>query len=253
MIKIILLILILLIALAYAFYWLITSNSSVIIYEGAYNNKPVKVRAITTPGFERNILSHSVQYGDLTPVKINYATTDAYGVPYDISVFANSKSTYIDNSYQYQNEQTFDNLNTVSMLYLSKNDFSSEEYIIYEDFFKHHWLKIQQKLLNKDNSYFYTHITGVVHGDRKDFIKIFNGVDENYIVELQITPDGNITLYRTGKNPMFISSGLVNKVQMPGKILQKNADGYPLLINYDTFKDKEGKGIKDYFSLNLEK
>jgi hypothetical protein len=250
--KIIVLIFLTLCGLFGGMYWFLFSDNDSIVYKGIYKDKPVLVKFITKEGFIKNTYSHSIQFGNLKPIHIDYSSTDANGVPYDNSMFDASHSIFIDKSHSYQNELNGDVFNIVTMLYVSKTDMTIEEYRLYQDFFKNNWPEVQQKLLKQEKG-FYTRIVGIVYGDRKDFIKVFTGVYENKIFDLTITPDGEIVLSRTGNVMMLQNSGLSNKVQMPGKIILKNLNQINSSPNYDEFKDKSGKSLKDYFIVQTEK
>ncbi|WP_394999095.1 hypothetical protein [Acinetobacter sp.] len=233
-------------------YWLLFSNNDRIVYNGVYKNQPVVVKLITKEGFIRNTYSHSVQWGGLKPIHIDWNSTDTRGVPYDNAMFDASNPLFIDKSHNYQNELTYDNFDVVTMLYVGKDSMPLEEYRLYQDFLKNNWLEVQQKLLNQQNG-FYTRIVGMVYGDRKDFIKVFTGVYENKIFDLTIASDGEIVLSRTGNVMLLQNSGLSNKVQMPGKIVLKKENQGNNFPNYDDFKDSKGKTFKDYFAIEMDK
>ncbi len=234
------------------FYWILFLNNKDTVYKGTYKNKPVVVKLITHEGFIKNTISYTVQLGDLKPIEIDFNTTDTQGVPYDNSIFDSTKSIFIDTSYRYENELAHDVFNIVTMLYISKTNFTLKEYLAYEDFFKNNWLTVQQELLNLKNGFF-THIVGVVYGDKQDFVKVFRGTYESKFFNLTITPDGEINLNMESNSMMLQNSGLSNKVQMPGKIILKKLDGIDTAPNYDTFKDKNEKVLKDYFTIEIEK
>ena len=231
-----------------AFYWFLFTDNKNVVYEGTYKNLPIVVKMITKEGFMKKTVYYSVQLGDLKPIAIDWNSTDSRGIPYDNSVFGKTKPIYIDTSYTYENELTFDSFNTITMLYISKKDFSLNEYLAYEDFFKNNWLAVQQELLNRKNGY-WTHIVGVVYGDRTDFIKTFTGNFENKLVNLTITPDGEIILSNQSNSLEMQNSGLSNKVQMPGMVIIKKRNEASFSPNYTTFKDKNQKKITDYFNL----
>ncbi len=235
-----------------ALYWLMAKDSITVIYKGEYKNKPIKVKQIAKPGFSSNRITHSVQYGDLKPIYIDAHSTDLRGVPYDDSVFETIKPIYIDTGNKYNNEIFYDSFHTITLLYISKNDFTKKEYLEYEDFFKNDWLRVQNELTNQPYG-FSTRIIGVVYGDRKDFIKTFSGTYENKKFNLTIAPDGEVNL-SSDENTMFMqNSGFYEKVQMPGRVLLKRHNEVGYSPNYDNFKDKKGKHLNDYFKIEMEK
>ena len=250
--KIILLVVIVLGVFLSFFYWVLFTDSHTTMYKGSYKNQKVIVKLVTKEGFIKNTVSHSVQLGDLKPILIDYNSTDARGIPYDNSVFGTLKPVFIDTSYTYQNELTYDSFNIITLLYISKTDFTLKEYLLYEDFFMNNWLNVQDQLLKKENGYF-THIVGVVYGDRKDFVKVFRGTHQNNFFSLTVTPDGEIILSKESNIMELHSSGLSNKVQMPGKIIFQNADAIKNAPDYKNFKDKNGKTLMDYFDIQTKK
>lgn len=249
--KVIALIFLTLCGLLGGLYWFLFTNNDSIVYKGIYKDKPVVVKFITKEGFIRNTYSHSVQWGNLKPIHIDWNSTDIRGVPYDNSMFDASNPIFIDKGEKYQNELTYDNFKITTMLYVRKDSMPLEEYLLYQDFFENNWPEVQQKLLKQENG-FYTRIVGMVYGDRKDFIKVFTGVYENKIFDLTITPDGEIVLSRTGNVMLLQNSGLSNKVQMPGKIILTKLNQSNYSPNYDEFKDKSGKTLKDFFTIKTE-
>ncbi|WP_310555869.1 hypothetical protein [Flavobacterium sp.] len=250
--KIIFLVPLVLFASLSLFYWLLFTDSSDVVYRGTYKNEPVVVKAFTKEGFIKNSTYYSVKVGDLKPISIDWNSTDTKGIPYDNSVFGATKPVFIDTSYTYENELTYDSFNEITMLYISKTDFTLKEYLIYEDFFKNNWLTVQNELLKPKNGFF-THIVGVVYGDRKDFIKVFRGSYQNNFYNLTVTPDGEIILSKDSNVMELQNSGFSNKVQMPGKIIIQKVDEMKYSLNYDAFKDKKGKILKDYFCIETEK
>ncbi len=249
--KVIALIFLTLFGLFGGLYWLLFSNNDSIVYKGVYKDKPVVVKFITKEGFIRNTYSHSVQWGNLKPIHIDWSSTDTRGIPYDNSMFDASNPTFIDKSEKYQNELTYDSFKVVTMLYVGKDSMPLEDYRLYQDFFKNNWFSVQQKLLDQNNG-FYTRIVGTVYGDKQEFTKLFIGIHDNKVFELKITPDGEIILSRQGSTTILEYSGLSNKVQMPGKIILKNLNQRSYSPNYDEFKDKSKKTLKEYFTLKPE-
>jgi hypothetical protein len=228
-------------------YWLFTAPSTSTIYSGTYKNEKVVVKEIVKPGIVHSI-SHSIQLGSLKPVKMNYSSTDLRGIPYDDSIFTSVKHAFIDKSHAYENELNYDRFETITMLYVSKSDFSEKDYLKYEDFFRNKWMSIQKELSTPENP-FSVQIVGVVHGDKKVFIKEFDGLYNNEKWTLEITADGVLTLHPTGNTSTMQNSGFYNKVQMPGKILRQRVNEIGYCPNYDLFKDKKGKTIKNYFAI----
>jgi hypothetical protein len=233
------------IAIGGILYWLFTTPSTSTIYSGTYKNEKVVVKQIVKPGIVHSI-SHSVKLGGLKPVKIDYSSTDLEGIPYDDSIFTSVKHAFIDTSHEYENELNYDRFETITMLYISKSDFSEKEYLMYEDFFRNKWMSIQKELSTPSYN-FPVKIVGVVHGDQQDFVHEFDGLYEKRKFTLEVRPDGEIILHPTGNTGSMQSSGFYNKVQMPGRILRQRGNEIGYYPNYDSFKDKKGKTIKDYF------
>jgi hypothetical protein len=228
-------------------YCLFTAPSTSTIYSGTYKDEKVVVKEIVKPGIVHSI-SYSVKLGDLKAVKIDYSSTDLRGIPYDDSIFTSVKHAFIDKSHAYENELNYDRFETITMLYISKRDFSEEDYLMYEDFFRNKWMSIQKGLSTPPN-HFPVKIFGVVHGDQQDFIKEFDGLYDKRKFTLEIRPDGEIILHPTGNTGSMQSSGFYNKVQMPGKILRQRGNEIGYYPDYDSFKDKKGMTIKNYFTI----
>jgi hypothetical protein len=228
-------------------YWLFTAPSTSTIYTGTFKNDKVVVKEIIKPGIVHSI-SHSIKLGNLKHIKIDYSSTDLRGIPYDDSIFTSVKHAFIDKSHAYENELTYDHFKDITMLYISNDDFSEEEYLRYEAFFKEKWMSIQKELSTPPNN-FPVMIVGIVYGDQQDFVQEFDGVYEKRKFTLEIRPDGEIILHPTGNTGSMQSSGFNNKVQMPGRILRQRGNEIGYYPNYDTFKDKKGKTIKDYFTI----
>lgn len=231
-----------------ALYWLLFTDDKKVIYKGEYKDKTVKVYEITHLGFSSNTFTHTIKYDDLKPIPIDWSSTDNRGIPYDDSVFGTATPLYIDKSYKYNNDVNYDDNKGETLLYISNKDYSEKDYLLCEDFFKNNWLAVQKEIF-KNYSGFPNHIIGIIHGDRQDFIKIFKGNFESDFFNLTITPDGEIILGKESNIMMLQNSGLSDKVQMPGKIILKKSNEVGYSPNYDTFKDKNGKTINDYFKI----
>ncbi|MBX3253571.1 MAG: hypothetical protein KF862_05465 [Chitinophagaceae bacterium] len=220
------------------------------ILETDYKNEKVVVRSIEKKGFSTNSVTYSVKLSSRKKVPLNYETVDIYDRPYSNDIFANTQHYFFSDTPVYKNKIDFELNTPPTMLYLSPAKYSREDFEAYADFFKNKWPDIIAEI-NKDHTYINKLIIGIAYGKREDFVQYFTGVYNNDSYYFDISADGMILFHRgvPPDNTGFESSGLASKMQMPGKrvLLLDTTVFTPEKLK--DFKDKQGKSMADYFTI----
>lgn len=242
------------IVMAFSFFGLFACKQTSVAYQGEYQGKEVLIKSIERKGFSTNSISYEVHYGDLKPLLLDAYTRDLYDRPYSSDVFGTAPHYFFDTAHTaYLNEIDFQRDITPTMLYISPKKFSREEFEAYADFFHHKWPE-HVKETNKEWTYIKEHYVGAVYGEKEHFTLFFYGKENGEPYFFDITPDGLIQYHEgTPKTQTgFQSSGLSNKVQMPGKIILLNDISTFNPEKLRSYKDKRGKSMEDYFTIRTE-
>ncbi|MBX2923164.1 MAG: hypothetical protein KF746_13275 [Chitinophagaceae bacterium] len=222
------------------------------VLETTYNNEKVILSSVERKGFSTNSITYSVKLGSRKKVPLNYETVDLYDRPYSNDIFADAQHYFFSDTPAYKNAIDFERKISPTMLYLSPGKYSREDFEAYADFFKNKWPDIVAEI-NKEWTYLDKLIIGIAYGNREDFTRYFMGQHDNMPYYFDISVDGQVLFHRgtPQDNTGFESSGLANKVQMPGKkILFRDTSVFTPGKLRD-FKDKQGKSMEDYFSIEL--
>lgn len=224
-------------------------------YKGNYKGEDVVIKSIERKGFSTNSIQREVHYGTRTPFLLDAYTSDVYDRPYSDDVFGEAPRYYFDTAHStYQNEIDFQRDITPTMLYLSPETFSREDFEAYADFFRHKWPEYVQES-NQAWKQIREHYVGIVYGNKASFTRVFYGTEQRKPYFFDITPDGLIE-YHEGTPETetgFQGSGLSNKVQMPGKVILLTDTTVFNLEKLRAYKDKEGKCMEDYFTIRTGK
>lgn len=225
---------------------------------GIYKEQEVYLFSKERKTFVSNVITYSLQLGKHPRITFDYNLLNADGVPYDDSIFGNTKqvrfSTYDSLQYQAGSVDTknpFPNHNYM-MMYIDPEYMDKASFEAYADFFENEWEKLRAEH-NKDYKYLVYDIIGMIYGNKKEFTQYFFGKLDGRDWYFKIDPNGAIEFWDgTPENSSSSQgTGLSNKVIMPGRKLifqDGNAMSYAQLL---AFKDKKGKSIADYF--NIEK
>ncbi|MBD2705027.1 hypothetical protein IC229_30640 [Spirosoma sp. BT702] len=219
-------------------------------HTGTFNGEPYEVQFMESKGFSTNRIDHAIKLGNRKRVVIDALTTD-WGPPYADDLFGEAKRVYIDkNHVSYRNEPDNAVQHPSTMLYLSPNQFSREDFDQYVALMHREWAAIDRKHANGEYDHF-PHIIGLVYGESDDFVRIFRASKNGKTYLLTIEPDGRIRYMADEVSANDEYSGLSEKVQMPGKRIYvatgKNAGLSRTEILM--YKDKSGKTLGDYFTL----
>lgn len=223
------------------------------VLETIYNNEKVVVSAVEKKGFSTNSITYSVKLGNRKKLPLNYETVDIYDRPYSNDVFAKMPHFFFIDTPEYKNQIDFDRKVAPTMLYVSPQKYSKDEFEAYADFFKNKWPVIIDEI---NNGWIYIDklIIGITYGNREDFTQYFTGTYNNQPYYFDISPDGQI-LFHNGvppNNTGFETVGIAHKVQMPGKriVFTDTTVFTPELLK--GFKDEKGKSMADYFSIETQ-
>ncbi|MCC6289228.1 MAG: hypothetical protein IT249_15215 [Chitinophagaceae bacterium] len=223
------------------------------VYETIYKNEKIIVSSVEKKGSSTNTVTYSVQLGNRKKILFNYETLDLHDRPYSNYIFQKAFHYFFTDTPAYKNEIDFDRKVTPSMLYISPQKYSKEDFEAYADFLKNKWPEIITAI-NKDWIYFDQLIVGVVYGNREDFVQYFTGIYNGKPYYFDIHPDGEILFHEgtPSSNTGFENIGLANKVQMPGKriVFLNTAIFTPEKLK--AFKDKNGKSMADYFTIEIK-
>lgn len=229
------------------FNFLSCSNSSTVL-EATYNNEKVLVSSVEKKGFSTNTITYNLKLGNRKKVPFNYETTDIYDRPYSNDIFVKATHYFFSDTPAYKNKIDFERKITPTMLYLSPQKYSKDDFESYAAFLKNKWPEVVAEI-NKDGAYFTKQVIGIVYGSREDFTQYFTGSYNNQPCYFDISPEGMI-LFHQGvppNNSGFENVGLTNKVQMPGKRVVFTDTTVFTPEQLHTFKDRHGKSMKDYF------
>lgn len=224
------------------------------VLETNYQNEKVIVSLVEKKGFSSNSVTYSVQLGKRKKVPLNYKTVDIYDRPYSNDIFANIPHRFFRDTPSYKNEIDFQRKMTPTMLYVSPQQYSREDFEVYADFFEKKWPDIVAEI-NSDWTYIDKDVIGTAYGNREDFVQYFTGNynEQDYYFEIQA--DGQV-LFHQGvppENTGFENVGLANKVQMPGKRIVFLGTTFFSPEKLLLFKDKHGKSMADYFTIDTAK
>lgn len=240
--------------MAFSLLGLLSCNKSRVAYKGNYKGKDVLIKSIERKGFSTNSISYEVHYGNLRPLLLDASTCDLYDRPYSDDLFGDAPRYYFDTAHSsYKNEIDFERDITPTMLYLSREKFSREEFEAYADFFEHKWSEYVNET-NKEWHYIREHYVGIVYGDKQGFTHFFYGHEQGKPYFFDITPDGLIA-YHAGTPATatgFQGSGLSNKVQMPGKRIFLTDTSVFNLEKLRGYRDGNGKSMEDYFTILVQ-
>lgn len=218
------------------------------VLETTYHNEKVAVSTVEKKGFSSNTVTYSVQLGNRKKIPLNYETVDIYDRPYSNDVFSNVPHYFFNDTPAYKNEIDFERRVSPTMLYISPQKYSKEDFEAYADLFKNKWPEIVAEI-NNDWIYINKLIAGIAYGDREDFVQYFAGTYNNKPYYFDISPDGQILFHKgiPPDNTGFETIGLAQKVQMPGKRIVFTDTTVFTPQQLKGFKDKEGKSMADYF------
>ncbi|MBT2623535.1 hypothetical protein [Chryseobacterium sp. ISL-6] len=225
------------------------------IYKGQYQNQPVTVNMKSTPNFSSNTVDYYVQLGDLEPVTINAHTIDLYGRPYSYSIFKDIPYFMIEpDTITYKNRTGNNDIKT-TMLYIDPKEHDVKSFTAYAGFFSKEWPQIQEKLRKLPNIYFDINLIGVAYTQNKDLIQYFEGEKNGKPYFFDITPDGVISFHEgtPEKNDFNLQgSGLAEKVEMPGNVINMIDTTFYNRSTLRQFKDSYGKNMEDYFTIKTK-
>ena len=222
------------------------------IYKGQYQNQLVTVSMKTTPSFSSKTVDYYIQLGDLKPVIIDAHTIDLYGRPYSYSIFKRIPYRMIEHdTISYKNKTGNTDIRT-TMLYIDPKQHDINSYKAYAGFFTENWPQIQKELCQLSNIYFDINLIGVAYTKNKDLVQYFKGKKNGKPYYFDVTPDGVISFHEgTPEKSDFNlqGSGLAEKVEMPGKIIRINDTIFYNKSTLRQFKDRYGKSMEDYFTI----
>jgi hypothetical protein len=220
-------------------------------YSGEYDGKKLVVQSIEAKGFSTNTITHTVQLGNLPVINIDAFTTDFRGGSYADDVYGNAPHTYIDSTIVYSNEIIYDDSLYSSMLYLSPEKYTLQQFEEYNNCFKNKWPEVEAAI-NKGYLYFKPHIIGVVYCTNESVTKKFRYKEKDGQYYFNISPDGLIVYYKDDGLNNAIGTDLSGKVQMPGKIILIKDSSTFTTGRLRNYKDEKDKPMEDYFSIRYK-
>lgn len=230
---------------------LFSCKQSAVAYRGEYKGQEVLIKSLEQKGFSTNSIEYEIHYGNLKPLLLDGYTRDLYDRPYSAELFSTSAHYFFDTVHSsYKNEVDFQRNITPTMLYISPEKFSRDEFERYADFFRHKWPEYVKES-NKDWDYIRELYVGIVYGEKESFTRFFYGKEAGIPYFFDIRPDGLIQ-YHAGTPETetgFQGSGLSGKVQMPGKIILLKDTSLFNVEKLKTYKDEKGKGMEEYFTI----
>ncbi|SHE68118.1 hypothetical protein [Pedobacter caeni] len=230
----------------------ISCESKTDIYQGRYKNQQVTVGIKETRTFVSGTVDYFIKLGDLKPVYIDAHTIDLNGRPYSYAIFKDIPYRLIGPDTVTYKNRIENNDRRVTMLYVDPDQLDLKSYQAYADFFANGWPQVEQEMYKLKNIYFDTHLVGTAYVRREDLVQYFTGQSNGRPYFFDISADGAIA-YHEGtpeKNEFNLeSSGLAEKIEMPGKIIRIIDT---LSCNESIlrkFKDRHGKSMEDYFTI----
>ncbi len=226
-------------------------RTETVMYSGAFDSEPYELVSVETKGFSTNSIHYVIKSERMKSLEIDAVTTD-WGPPYADDLYGNAPRTYLtDKPAGYRNEPDNAVQHPSTMVYLSPSRFSRATFELYVRFMKSEWPKIDRQFGNEEYSRF-PHIIGLVYGKQKDFARIFRGKKDGQNYYIAVEPDGRIRFQQDSQSGAVEYSGLSEKVQMPGKVINvaTGKEAGLSLAEVQTFKDAGGKTLSDYFALH---
>lgn len=218
-------------------------------HNGTFKGEPYELAYRETKGFSTNSIYYEVKLGRRKWVKIDPNTTN-WGPPYADDLYGNTRRVYIDKNHtSYSNDPDNAVIHPSTMLYLSPSRFSQETFDQYAAFMQSEWPKIDHQFGHQEDSNF-PRIIGLVYGEQTEFARTFRGRNDRTDYVIRVEVDGRIR-YGSPTLSFEQSSGLSEKVQMPGKIIYVSTGKQAALslAALQTYRDGDGKTLRDYFTL----
>ncbi len=216
-------------------------------HNGTFKGEPYELAYRETKGFSTNSIYYEVKLGRRKWVKVDPNTTN-WGPPYADDLYGDARRVYINKNHTpYSNDPDNAVIHPSTMLYLSPSRFSQDTFDQYAAFMQSEWPKIDHQFGVQSR---FPHIIGLVYGEQDDFARTFRGQKDriDYIIRVEV--DGRIR-YGSPTLSFEQSSGLSEKVQMPGKVIHvaTGKDAGLSLIDLQNYRDAGGKTLSDYFTL----
>ncbi|GAB3700235.1 hypothetical protein GCM10027592_27020 [Spirosoma flavus] len=219
-------------------------------HTGTFNGETYEVQFLETKGFSTNRIDYSVKLGNRKRVIIDALTTD-WGPPYADDLYGQATRVYIGkNHVPYRNEPDNAVQHPSTMLYLSPDRFSQDDFNQYVALLQRVWAAIDRKHASGEYDHF-PHIIGLVHGESDNFVRIFKALRNGKTYLLKIEPDGRVRYMADEPSANDEYSGLSEKVQMPGKRIYVATGKETGMIRSEilTYKNDAGKTLEHYFKL----
>ena len=226
--------------------------------EGTFNGMPYVLQSRQIRGFSTGSNEERFRLGKLPIINIDAFTTD-WGPPYSNDIFGTTPHCYTAQDiplYRSEEKNAADYEpfeHNYTMLYLSPEEFSKDDYDRYCAFMKSEWPRIDKKYTSTEYDNF-PHIIGLVYARQDDITKTYKGRFKPYPTTepanvhraiLRIQNDGRVEMSDEDESNGIRYSGLSNRVQMPGKRLVLDTNpangGMGSLAVLRTFKDNRGR------------